>query len=68
MGGVFNFALAQIVFYQRIHISNMILHINQAVCKWPNRKIAKSGGRKMDTREKNETRLPHTEFLKKMLN
>lgn len=43
VGGVFNFALAQIVFYQRIHISNLILHINQAVCKWPNRKIDKSG-------------------------
>lgn len=43
VGGVFNFALAQIVFYQRIHISNLILHINQAVCKWPNKKIGKSG-------------------------
>lgn len=46
VGGVFNFAPAQIVFYQRIHISNIILNIKQAVCKWPNRKTAKSGERK----------------------
>lgn len=43
VGGVFNFTLAQIVCYQRIHISNLILHINQAVCKWPNKKIGVSG-------------------------
>lgn len=63
-GGVFNFALAQIVFYQRIHISNMILHINQAVCKWPNRKIAKSGERKMELERKMKTGF-HSEIKKK---
>lgn len=46
VGGVFNFTLAQNVFYQRIHISNMIPHIKQAVCKWPDRKIPKTGDRK----------------------
>jgi len=45
VGGVFNFAFAQIVFYQKIHISNMILHINHGVCKWPNRR---TGGRKTE--------------------
>lgn len=53
VGGVFNFTRAQNVFYQRIHISNMILHINQTVCKWPNRKIAE-WGRGDRAREENE--------------
>lgn len=39
-------ALAQIVVYQRIIISNMILHINHAVCKWPKRKNKEEDGRK----------------------
>lgn len=55
VGGVFNFTRAQNVFYQRIHISNMILHINQTVCKWPNRKIAE-WGRVDRAREENENR------------
>ena len=64
VGGVFNFALAQIVFYQRIHISNLILHINRAVCKWPNRKIDKSGEKIDGTREKNENWLQLLNFKK----
>lgn len=64
VGGVFNFALAQNVFYQRIHISNTILHINQAVCKWPNRKIAKSGDREIEPERKMKKWLPLTEEKK----
>lgn len=66
MGGVFNFALAQIVFYQRIHISNMILHINQAVCKWPNRKIAKEWSEKDRARQENENWLPLSDSFFKL--
>lgn len=65
VGGVFNFALAQNVFYQRIHISNTILHINQAVCKWPNRKIAKSGDREIEPERKMKKWLPLTEEKKR---
>lgn len=60
VGGVFNFALAQNAFYQNIHISNMIVHIKQAICKWPNRETAKSGDRAIQPGRRNETWPPLT--------
>lgn len=66
VGGVFNFAPAQIVFYQRIHISNMILHINQAVCEWPNRKTARSGEGEIEPERKMKTGF-HSQNLSKKL-